>query len=47
MAGATERMKSYMDQADRALGDGNSAAAEKNMDSAEREVEKLEKFLGM
>jgi hypothetical protein len=47
MAGAAERMKSYMDQADRALGDGNSAAAEKNMDSAEREVEKLEKFLGM
>ena len=47
MAGAAERMKSYMDQADRALGDGNSAAAEKNIDSAEREVEKLEKFLGM
>ncbi|HUG82219.1 MAG TPA: caspase family protein [Bryobacterales bacterium] len=47
MAGAAERMKSYMDQADRALRDGNVSGAEQSMNSAEREVEKLEKFLGM
>jgi hypothetical protein len=47
MAGASERMTAYMDKADRALRDGNAAGAVRSMDSAEREVEKLEKFLGM
>jgi hypothetical protein len=47
MAAAGERMTAYMDQADRALRDGNPSAAVRSMDSAEREVEKLEKFLGM
>lgn len=47
MAAAGERMTAYMDQAERALRDGNSAGAVRSMDSAEREVEKLETFLGM
>ena len=47
MASAAERMSAYMDQADDALADGNRGRAEATMDSAEREVERLEKFLGM
>ena len=47
MAAVGERMTAYMDQAERAQRDGNSAGAVRSMDSAEREVEKLEKFLGM
>ena len=47
MAAAGERMTAYMDRADLALRDGNLSGAKQSMDSAEREVERLEKFLGM
>lgn len=40
------RMEQYMDRADSDLANHNVEAAKKNMDSAEREIEKLEQFLG-
>lgn len=46
MAAALERMNQFMDEAHDALVAGDTASAEENMDSAEREVEKLEKFFG-
>jgi len=46
MAAALERMDQLMDQALDALGAGDAASAQESMDSAEREVERLEKFFG-
>jgi hypothetical protein len=41
------RMKGYMDRADAALSASRPNAAKRNMDQAEREIDFLEKFLGM
>ncbi len=46
IAAALSRMERFMNEADAALSAGNSASAQRNMDLAEREIEKLEKFLG-
>ncbi len=46
MAAALERMNQFMDEAHDALVAGDTASAEENMDSAERELETLEKFFG-
>ncbi len=40
------RMEQYMNKADSSLANHDAEAARKNMDSAEREIEKLEQFLG-
>ena len=45
--GATlNRMEQYMNRADAALAAHDPDAAARNMDLAEREAEKLDKFLG-
>jgi eukaryotic-like serine/threonine-protein kinase len=41
-----QRMEAYLNEADASLKSGDPARAKKNMNSAEREIEKLEKFLG-
>ncbi len=46
IAAALSRMERFMNEADAALSAGNSASAQRNMDLAEGEIEKLEKFLG-
>jgi serine/threonine-protein kinase len=46
MAAANQRMDFLMKEAGAALSAGDADAAKRNMDLAEREVEKLEKFLG-
>jgi hypothetical protein len=46
MAAANERMDFLMKEAGAALSAGDADAAKRNLDLAEREVEKLEKFLG-
>ncbi len=40
------RMQQYMDNADQALKAGNSKAARRNMELAEKEIDKLEAFFG-
>jgi hypothetical protein len=47
MAAAESRMNYLMDGANSALRSHDPAAAKKFTDSAETEVEKLEKFLGL
>jgi eukaryotic-like serine/threonine-protein kinase len=44
---ADQRMNFLMDQAEAALAAGNPAAARKNLDGAERQLENLEKILGL
>ena len=46
MAAANQRMDFLLKEAGAALASGDAAAAKRNADMAEREVEKLEKFLG-
>ena len=41
-----KRMEYLLDQAEGALKRQDSAAAKKNLDAAEREIERLDKFLG-
>jgi hypothetical protein len=41
-----KRMEHYMDQAEAAISAKDPAAAKEDMDSAEREISTLEKFLG-
>ncbi|MBI4875661.1 MAG: serine/threonine protein kinase [Acidobacteria bacterium] len=43
---AMQRAEFYMDESEGSLKAGDPAAARKNLDSAEREIERLEKFLG-
>ncbi len=46
MAAAWKRMEYYMDQAEAALNRGDVSAAQRHMDAAEREIDRLEAFLG-
>jgi serine/threonine protein kinase len=46
MTAALSSMEQYMDMADSALAKGDAVAAKRDMDMAERQIEKLEKFLG-
>jgi hypothetical protein len=46
MAASAERMDYLMNEADAALQRGDAAAGQRNLDLAEKEVAKLEKFLG-
>jgi serine/threonine-protein kinase len=46
MVTAQQRMEFYLDEADSSFKSGDPAKMKKNLDSAEREIEKLEKFLG-
>lgn len=46
ISASLSNMEQYMGKADAALTSRNPEAAKKYMDLAEREVEKLEKFLG-
>ncbi len=46
IAAAAQRMEYYMDEAEAALKRGDSAAAKKHLDNADRETARLEKFLG-
>ena len=43
---ALQRAEFYMDESEDALKTGDPTAARKALDSAEREIERLEKFLG-
>jgi len=45
MQEASSLMTTYLEGANAALNDGNAAQAKNFMDKAERQVEKLEKFL--
>jgi hypothetical protein len=46
MAASAQRMDYLMNEADAAVQRGDAAAAQRNLDLAEKEVAKLEKFLG-
>jgi len=46
MAASAQRMDYLMNEADAALQRGDAAAGQRNLDLAEKEVSKLEKFLG-
>ena len=46
MASSAQRMEYYYGQSDAALKNRDAEAAKKNLDLAEREVSKLERFLG-
>ena len=46
MAASAQRMDYLMNEADTALQRGDAAAAKRNLDLAEKEVSKLENFLG-
>ena len=46
MSESLERMKGSLDSAHDALGEAMTNEARENMESAEREIEKLEKFFG-
>jgi serine/threonine-protein kinase len=46
MAASAQRMDYLMNEADAAVQRGDAAAAQRNLDLAEKEVSKLEKFLG-
>jgi len=41
-----KRMEHYMDQAEAALNRGEVAAAQRHLEAAEREIDRLENFLG-
>jgi hypothetical protein len=41
-----QRMELYLNEAEASLKSGDPVRVKKNLDSAEREIEKLEKFLG-
>ena len=47
MAAAAQRVQYLMGEANRALAAGDAAAAKGNLDQAEANLEKLEKFLGL
>ena len=46
MAAAEQRMEHYLDEADAAVKGGDTQAAKENLEAAEREISKLETFLG-
>src|SRR5579875_2654709 len=46
IAASLSRMEAYMDASDKALSAANAESATRNMDLAEREIDRLEKFLG-
>lgn len=46
MAAASGRMNSYLRMADQQIRDRNLAGAQRSMDQAEQDLEKIEKFLG-
>jgi len=46
IAASASRLDSYLQMADRMIQSGNLALAQKNMDHAEEELDKLEKFFG-
>ena len=46
MAASAQRMDYLMNEADAAVQRGDATAAQRNLDLAEKEVAKLEKFLG-
>ena len=46
MADAAQRMDLFFAETDKALSRGDAQAAKRNLDLAENEVSKLEKFLG-
>ena len=46
MASAAQRMDYYLGETDSAVRSGDAQAAKRNLDLAEREVSKLETFLG-
>jgi serine/threonine protein kinase len=46
IAASLSRMEAYMDASDKALSAANAESAGRNMDLAEREIDRLEKFLG-
>ncbi len=46
ISASESRMEQLMDNADRALKAGNAEAARRNLDSAEKEIDKLEAFFG-
>ncbi len=46
MAASAQRMENYLDETKAALKNGDAQAAKRNLDLAEREVSKLEGFLG-
>jgi serine/threonine-protein kinase len=46
MAASAQRMENYLDETKAALNSGDAQAAKRNLDLAEREVSKLEGFLG-
>jgi len=41
-----KRMEYYLDQAEAALGKGDEAGARRHLEAAERELDRLETFLG-
>lgn len=43
---AQQRAELYLDESEHAIRNGDTAAAAKSLAAAEREVERLEKFLG-
>ena len=46
MVTSQQRMEFYLDEADSSFKAGDPVKMKKNLNSAEREIEKLEKFLG-
>ncbi len=46
ISASESRMEQLMDNADRVLKAGNAEAARRNLDSAEKEIDKLEAFFG-
>ena len=46
ISAAAQRMEFYMDEAEAAIKRGDSAAAKRHLDNADRETARLEKFLG-
>jgi len=47
MAAAEKRMEFFLDEAESSLKSGDAGAADKRLDAAEQELEKLERFLGI
>jgi hypothetical protein len=46
MVESWQRMEFLLDEAEAAIKKGNAASAKRNLDLAEREIDKLDKFLG-
>ena len=46
MVAADQRMEYYLDETEAAVRNGDAQAAKRNLDLADREVSKLESFLG-